>query len=293
MAFRPLLMTKLMLRGHRAPLTRTPAAAGLEYEDVGFTTSDGVDLKGWFIPAGASAPAILWVHGWMWNRLGNVAGQTVVPDRDVDFLPAIKALHDAGYHVLTYDWRRHGESDDGRGPLTYGPVEARDFVAAAGYLRDRPDVSEIGVVGMSAGANVALYGVGAAEPITALLAVQPTKLDAFNTRFARTELGRFGPLLIKPVDLLYRLMRAPLPSAHDPAVPAARLNGTVVRYVQGTGDQWGTMEVVESFAAATPRLDGPVIAYPSQERYSGYQYITKETGDIVAFFRASFAHSPA
>ena len=36
----------------------------------------------------------------MWNRLGNVAGQT--PSRpDVDFLPAIKALHDAGYHVLT------------------------------------------------------------------------------------------------------------------------------------------------------------------------------------------------
>src|SRR3954452_13957661 len=171
MAFRPLLMTKLMLRGHRAPLTRTPEAAGLEYEDVGFTTSDGVDLKRWFIPAGDSAPAVLWVHGWMWNRLGNVAGQTVVPDRDVDFLPAIKALHDAGYHVLTYDWRRHGESEDGRGPLTYGPVEARDFVAAVAYLRGRPEVGDIGVVGTSAGGNIALYGAPDAQPIRAMFII--------------------------------------------------------------------------------------------------------------------------
>ena len=51
----------------------------------------------------------------MWNRLGNVAGQTAVPDRDVDFLPATKALHDAGYHVLPYDWRGHGESEAGTG----------------------------------------------------------------------------------------------------------------------------------------------------------------------------------
>ena len=37
---------------------------------------DGVDLKGWFIPSGqAPGPAVVLIHGWMWNRLGNVAGQ--------------------------------------------------------------------------------------------------------------------------------------------------------------------------------------------------------------------------
>src|SRR4051812_47339267 len=111
MSFRPLLMTKLMLNARRAPITRTPADAGLEYEDVGFEATDGVGLKGWFIPSGrpGRGPAIVFVHGWLWNRAGNVAGQTAVPDRDVDFLPALKALHDAGHHVLTFDVRGHGE----------------------------------------------------------------------------------------------------------------------------------------------------------------------------------------
>src|ERR1700749_1061885 len=134
MAFHPLLMTKLMLRGHRTPFTRTPAEVGLDYEAVAFEASDGVALKGWFIPAATSpAPAIVFVHGWMWNRLGNVAGQTPVPDKDVDFLPATKALRDAGYHMLLFDLRGHGESADATGPQTYGPDESRDFVGAVRY----------------------------------------------------------------------------------------------------------------------------------------------------------------
>ena len=287
MAFRPLEMTKLMIKGHRTPVTRSPAEVGMEYEDVAFTSSDGVALKGWFIPSGAGrGPAIVWVHGWMWNRLGNVAGQTSVPDRDVDFMPAIEALHDAGYHVLTFDLRGHGESADAKGPQSYGPTESRDYIAAVEYLRSREDVDgeRIGAVGMSAGGNTVLYGTPSVQPIKAVLAVQPTKLNVFNTNFARTELGPLGPMLIKPVDLLYRLMRAPLPSRQDPAIPAAKLNGTVVKYVQGTGDPWGTIEAVEGFAKATPHVAGPVIAYPSEDRYSGYQYISEHSGDMVAFF---------
>jgi uncharacterized protein len=286
MPFRPLLLTKLMLRSHRAPLTRTPADVGLTYEDVSFAATDGLGLKGWFVPAAGVAPAVVFVHGWMWNRVGNIAGQTPVPDRDVDFLPAVRALHDAGFGVLLFDLRGHGESDDARGPQTYGPVEARDFVGAVGYLRSRADVDggRIGAIGTSAGGNVVLYGAPDAQPLKAILAIQPTKLTSFNTNFARTELGPLGPALIKPVDLLYAALRAPRPSRQDPAIPARRLNGTVVQYVQGTGDQWGEMAVVEEFAAATPHTAGPVIRFPSTERYSGYRYISERADDVVAFF---------
>ncbi len=268
-------------------MTRTPAEAGLAYEDVSFTSSDGVGLKGWLIPAGPErGPAVVFVHGWMWNRLGNVAGQTVVPDRDVDFMPAIKALVEAGFHVLTFDLRGHGESETGKGPQTYGPVEARDFVAAVKFLRGRGEVDgeRIGAIGTSAGGNTVLYGTPDAQPIKAVLAIQPTRLNSFNANFARTELGPLGPLLVKPMDLVYWLLRAPLPSRQDPAIPAAKLNGTMVEYVQGTGDQWGSVEVVESFRAATPHTTGPVIQFPSEERYSGYQYISKRSDDIVGFF---------
>ncbi|HWK25206.1 MAG TPA: alpha/beta fold hydrolase [Solirubrobacter sp.] len=287
MALRALQLTKLMLRAHRAPLTRTPAEAGLAYQDVAFPAADGVELRGWFVPAGdAPGPAVVFVHGWLWNRLGNVAGQTVVPDRDVDFLPAVAALHRAGFHVLLFEWRRHGESASGRGPLTYGPVEAQDFVGAVRHLRSRPEVDgeRIGVIGTSAGGNIALYGTPDAQPIKAVLAIQPTRVTEFNANFARTELGAWGPALIRPIDLLYALLRAPRPSRQDPAIPARALNGTVVRYVQGTGDPWGSIATVERIAAATPHTDGPVIHYPSTERYSGYRYISECVDEIVEFF---------
>ena len=278
-----------MLVARRSPVTRTPAEAGLSYEDVEFKAGDGVRLKGWFIPREGEGPgpAIVFVHGWMWNRLGNVAGQVPVDDRDVDFLPAVKALHEGGFHVLLFDLRHHGESEAGRALMSYGPVEARDFIGAVNYLRSRPEVDgqRIGAFGISMGGNIALYGAIDCQPIKALLALQPTKLTVFNTNFTRTEFGRFGPLMLKPVELIYRMLRQPLPSRQDPAVPARSLDGTVVRYVQGTGDPWGTVEAVEGFAAATPKVAGPVIQYPSTGRYDGYRYMTEHADDVVGFFR--------
>ena len=289
-ATKPMVLTKLMLVARRTPLDgRSPRDAGMEYEDVAFPATDGVGLKGWFIPKagnGGPGPVVAFVHGWCWNRLGNVEGQVPFQDRSVDFLPATKALHDAGFHVLLFDIRRHGESDAGKGPLTYGPREARDFIGAVRYLRSRPDVDgeRIGVVGTSMGGNIAIYGTPECQPIKAILAVQPTRLMVFNTNFARTELGPLGPTMIKPVELLYRVMRAPLPSKHDPGIAARQLDGTVVQYVQGTGDPWGTMEIIEGFSAVTPNSLG-VVKFPSAGRYEGYRYVSERVDDVVGFFR--------
>jgi alpha-beta hydrolase superfamily lysophospholipase len=276
-----------MVMARRAPLTRTPAEAGLAYEDVAFPAADGVKLKGWFIPAGERAPAIVFVHGWMWNRLGNVAHQTPVKDADVDFLPATKALHEAGFGVLLFDVRNHGESAAGKRPLSYGPVEARDYIGAVRYLRERPDVdgARIGAIGLSMGGNIVIYGTPKVQPIKALLAIQPTRLAVFNANFARSEFGPLGPAMTKPMELVYAALRTPRPGKHDPAVPARELGPTVVQYVQGTGDPWGRMDVVEEFAAATPNVAGPVISFPSTGRYEGYRYISERADDVVAFFR--------
>ncbi|MBW9108603.1 alpha/beta fold hydrolase [Microbacterium trichothecenolyticum] len=281
-------LTRLMVFGSRLPLTRTPGEAGLGFEEVVFEATDGVELRGWFVPAGPEpAPTVVWVHGWLWNRLGNVAGLVPFPDRDVDFLPATEALHDAGFHVLMFDLANHGESG-ARRPLTFGPWEARDFAGAVAYVRSRPDVipDRVGAIGMSAGGNTVLYGAPGAQPMKALLIVQPTKLTVFNERFARDRLGRFGSLAARSMDLLYFLMRAPLPSRQDPAIPARRIADATVQYVQGVGDPWGTMEVVENVSAATPKSLG-VVRYPSPPgRYEGYRYVMDDPAAVVAFFRA-------
>jgi uncharacterized protein len=284
---RPMALTKLMLVGRRAPIDRTPLAVGLQYEDVSFKSTDGLDIRGWFIPAEERpAPAIAFVHGWLWNRLGNVEGQVPVPDKSVDFLPAAKALHDAGFGVLLFDLRHHGESQAGRTPLTYGVYEARDFIGAVGYLRERPDVDEqrIGAVGCSMGGNAIIYGTPQCQPVKALLAIQPTRLHVFNTNFSRDELGPLGPASLMPIDWMYAAFRLPRPTKHDPAKPARDLGDTVVQYVQGTGDPWGRMDIVEEFAAVTPNAL-PVVKFESAGRYEGYRYIAERVDDVVGFFR--------
>src|SRR4051812_35587753 len=123
-------LTKLMVKAARNPAQRTPASVGLtKFEEVSFKASDGVDLRGWFIPGKdvtGRGPVVIWIHGWMWNRIGNVAGKVPFVDRDVDFLPTTRALHDAGYHVLMFDLSNHGDSGS-RLPVTYGVWEARDY----------------------------------------------------------------------------------------------------------------------------------------------------------------------
>ncbi|KQP71283.1 hypothetical protein ASF40_05680 [Microbacterium sp. Leaf288] len=283
-----LRLTKLMVYGDRQPITRTPAEHGLAFEDVGFAATDGVELKAWYVPSGAErGPAVVVVPGWLWNRAGNTAGRVPFVDRDVDFLPATKALHDAGFHVLLLDLSNHGASGK-RPPLTMGRWEARDFQGAVAYLRARKDVDpdRISALGTSAGANTVMYAIPDSPPVKALLAVQPTRLPVFNRNFAREVLGPLGPAAARSTDLLYVLLRAPLPSRHNPADVAPLLGATVVQYVQGTGDPWGDMAIVEEFSSLTPRSLG-VLAYPSTGRYEGYQYVSNEAAAVAAFFAAN------
>ena len=125
--------------------------------------------------------------------------------------------------------------------MSYGPVEARDYIGAVRYLRSRPEVDgeRIGAIGTSMGGNIVLYGTPEVQPIKAILAIQPTRLAVFNANFMRTELGPLGPPMTKPMELVYAALRTPRPGKHDPAVPARRLGDTVVQYVQGTGDRGG------------------------------------------------------
>ena len=282
---KPIVLTRLMLFSARHLPDRTPQDVGLAYSDVEFVAADGVRLRGWFLPAGSDAgPAVVVVHGWLWNRLGNVAGCVPFTDRDVDFLPAAQALHDAGIHVLLMDLSNHGESDS-RYPVTFGLREWQDVVAAVDFLRARADVDpdRVGVLGCSMGGNAAIYGAAECGTVKAILAVQPAVVSHFNSHFARDELGPAGPMMVRSMDLLYTVLRVPPPSRENPAVPASRLGDTVVRYVQGTGDPWGTMDDVRAMAAATPHAL-PVVEYPSTGRYEGYRYVTERPDEVAGFF---------
>jgi len=118
----------------------TPADLGIAYEDVGFTTDDGVTLSGWLIPAGRETrAAVVLMHGYSWNRLPWLAG----------FVPWLQPR----YNVLQFDFRGHGGSDDAL--ITLGTLEQRDVAAAVRFLAGR-GLGPIALMGVSMGGSVAI-----------------------------------------------------------------------------------------------------------------------------------------
>ena len=77
-------------------LGTTPSQIGLRFEDVRITTGDHVDLHGWYVPAAAGAPAVLFCHG----NAGNISHR-------LDWLEILRGM---GFAVLLFDYRGFGQS---------------------------------------------------------------------------------------------------------------------------------------------------------------------------------------
>ena len=123
---------------------------GAPHENVSFTTSDGLRLKGWFVPSKNGATVISF------------------PGRKGPQKPA-RLLVSEGYGVLLFDRRGEGESDGD--PNALGWRGTRDLDAAIAYLRSRPDVdpNRIGGVGMSVGGEMMLQAAAQNDDFKAVV----------------------------------------------------------------------------------------------------------------------------
>ena len=218
-------------------------------------------------------PAVVFVHGWLWNRLGNVEGQVPVADKRVDFLPAAKALHDAGYHVLLFDLRSHGEARR-QAADHLRPARVPRRPGGVDYLRAREEVDSerIGALGCSMGANTAIYGAADAPPVKAILAVQATRVTRFNHNF-HGRVRAVGPSLLKPVGPLYKLLgrRAEQAGPGGPGGASSRTRSSSTCRRPAT----------RGATCATPRTSSPRRRqrragrrYAATGRYEGYRYVT-------------------
>ena len=125
----------------RRPIIQTPAEYGMpEWRATEFQTSDGLALRGWFIPPAADkeGAAIILVHGQGGTR--------------EEMLTSAQILAQDGFGVLIFDFRNHGESDGTVSSLGY--LESIDIQAAAQHLATFPEVNpaKIGILGRSMGA---------------------------------------------------------------------------------------------------------------------------------------------
>lgn len=133
---------------------------GLHYRDVTFPTTDGLTLRGWFVPTQkADAPAIVYAPATSHDQR---SGLSLVP-----------AFHEAGYHVLLFSYRGHALSDGRKGQFTYGDAESQDVDAAVRFLREVEEVERIAVIGHSVGAVSAILSAARNPLIEAVVAVAP------------------------------------------------------------------------------------------------------------------------
>jgi uncharacterized protein len=134
----------------------TPADLGLDYEEVRFTTDDGVTLSGWLVAAGRETrTAVVLLHGFSGHRLPELAA----------FVPWLHERH----HVLQFDFRGHGESDPG--VITLGSHERQDVAAAVRFLENR-GLGPIALFGVSMGASTAIMAAPDL-PVAAVVADAP------------------------------------------------------------------------------------------------------------------------
>jgi hypothetical protein len=135
---------------HAARPVVPPAALGAPYEEVTFTTSDGLELAGWYVPSKNGAAVIAFP-----GRKG--------PQ------PHARMLTRHGYGVLLFDRRGEGESEGD--PNTLGWAGDRDLEAALAFLRDRPDVDpdRIGGLGLSVGGEMLLQSAAESNALKAVV----------------------------------------------------------------------------------------------------------------------------
>jgi len=194
--FVPFGLSYLSTHVHTAEVPE--ANLGAAYENVTFTTSDGLDIAAWYVPSRNGAAII-------------IPGRTKSQ-------PHARMLIEHGYGVLLFDRRGEGASEGD--PTLFGWGGARDVHAAVDFLEDRPDVDpgRIGGLGLSVSGEMLLQAAAESSDLDAVVsegAGTRTLSEEFE-EFSGSELVRgFHVIMAKHAGLLVFSNAGPPPSLVD------------------------------------------------------------------------------
>jgi len=147
---------RISLAAPRVAIERTLPEHGVAGETVRIPTRRGKTLVAWWLP-GAWRGTVVITHGWGANR--------------ELMLPLARPLQAAGWNVLLFDARNHGESD--ADTFSSMPRFAEDTEAALAWLRTRPGMagSPVALLGHSVGAAAVLLAASRRDDIGAVVSL--------------------------------------------------------------------------------------------------------------------------
>ena len=146
----------------KRPVLGTPQADGLKYDSVSLSTSDGESIRGWFLFGTKRSPLVVVCHGVGTNR--------------EDLRGVSRFLCRAGFNVLAFDFRAHGESTGAK--TTFGFREALDVQAAVQYAAAHYEQQFEGV-------GVYAISMGSAAAVIAAKHMPQVKAFVLDSPFAR------------------------------------------------------------------------------------------------------------
>jgi fermentation-respiration switch protein FrsA (DUF1100 family) len=134
---------------------KTPASYGLNFRWVEFPSTDGIPLKGWYVPAPSPARGtIIYCHGLNRTR--------------VEMLPMAAFGNSLGYDGLLFDLRHSGQS--GGNITTLGYQERYDVLGAVRYaLAEQKAARPVVAWGVSMGAVAALMAAADSREIAGVI----------------------------------------------------------------------------------------------------------------------------
>lgn len=283
-------LSSLIIKGGVAPVFDDPQAHGLTAEDVNFEASDGVTLRGWLFRGSGTGVIVQSHFGVQCSRCGFTPkgkGMSPLWKEDIRFLEHIKAFVDAGYSVLAYDTRNHGDSDKAQGGwVSWGPTERHDVRAAVDFITSHPDFGNapIGLLSICMGLASTTYAYGAdaglatVQNIKALVGVQPLLYNDFmknvmhlpgflNDRVDVRNSERTG------VDLPHTSFMPDFPSINVPTM-----------LVQNKNDPFPEMGHVEEYFDALTVEKEMVWLDLEKKRAAAYAHLTESPQFVIDFF---------
>jgi alpha-beta hydrolase superfamily lysophospholipase len=210
---------------------------------------------------------------------------------DVDLLKTLHALHRAGYALLAFDLRNHGESESG---LTgNGLSEYQDVLGAIDYVHNRADleVEQFGFVCFCMGAASTMAaiskGEGHIKEARFFVAVQPVTSDVFFKCYLKDVYTPLSMFLIPVVDRMVRWRGGYAFSEMQPGKFAGDIEIPTM-YIQARDDPWTEISDIQSFYDATPSAEELWLIEGVDKRFEAYNYVGEHPERVLAFIRKHF-----
>ena len=276
--------TAFQVQRHMTPARQAVAVFDFEsmlmsVESVEFESADGIALSGWLMPGRPDLPPLVLCHD---------LGQS-----KASLINLAIALRKAGFTVLLFDQRGHGESAGDHSTL--GLKEKRDLLGAVDFLAAHQDIDarRIGVYGAGMGAHAAVLAAADRPALKVLV------LDALYPDVAYPlvrQVYNEWPFAVAHFEFLPRSMFTLIAGARPGESRAADVIGGLLGrdllLIAPAGDSALTDQMQRMYEAVPPQadFDPNLVVLPAIRRDGLYdENLSRYHERVTDFFSSRFA----